>query len=414
MTLQHTLLFVDDEVDIVDSLHRSFRKGYRTLKATSGAEAIKILAEETVNLIVCDQRMPEISGDQVLKYALEQQPEAIRILLTGYADTDSLMRCINEAQIYKYISKPWEPEMLRLTVVRALESQELSKQKQLVTTALTQYVSSKVVEQIMADPSRLQLGGERKTLSILFSDLEGFTDLAERMEPEPLTALLNDYLTEMTNIILDEGGTLDKYQGDGIVAFWNAPLDQADHAACACRAALRCRQRLTERADDFAAQAGGVLKARIGLHTGEVVVGNMGSKIRFDYSILGDAANLASRLESANKLFGTAIMVSEATWLQAGGSNNFIGREIGMVKVAGRSVPVRTFELCAQAGGATEFPDLDAYQKALDLCRSGLWIDAEAAFNNWPDDPLCQAYVKQCRKAQEQGGWDGVWLMDSK
>ncbi|TRX00706.1 adenylate/guanylate cyclase domain-containing protein [Candidatus Methylobacter oryzae] len=409
----YTLLFVDDEVDIVDSLHRSFRKGYRTLKATSGAEAIKILAEQTVDLIVCDQRMPEISGDQVLKYALEQQPEAIRILLTGYADTDSLMRCINDAQIYKYISKPWEPEMLRLTVVRALESQELSKQKQLVTNALTQYVSSKVVEQIMVDPSRLQLGGERKTLSILFSDLEGFTDLAERMEPEPLTALLNDYLTEMTNIILDEGGTLDKYQGDGIVAFWNAPLDQADHAVCACRAALRCQQRLAERADDFAAQAGGVLKARIGLHTGEVVVGNMGSKIRFDYSILGDAANLASRLESANKLFGTAIMVSEATWLQAGGSNNFIGREIGMVKVAGRSAPVKVFELQGQAGTSAS-PDMTAYRQALDLCRAGIWIDAEAAFNNWPDDSLCQAYAKQCRKAQEQSGWDGVWLMDNK
>ncbi|MFZ2405329.1 MAG: adenylate/guanylate cyclase domain-containing protein, partial [Methylobacter sp.] len=335
----HTLLFVDDEIDIVDSLHRSFRKGYRTLKATSGAEAVKIISEQAVDLIICDQRMPDISGDQVLKHALEQQPQAIRILLTGYADTESLVRCINEAQIYKYISKPWEPEMLRLTVVRALESQELSKQKQLVTTALTQYVSSKVVEQIMADPARLQLGGERKTLSIFFSDLEGFSRLAERMEPEPLTALLNDYLTDMSNIILDEGGTLDKYQGDGIVAFWNAPLDQPDHAALACRAALRCQQRLTERAEEFASRAGCALKARIGLHTGEVVVGNIGSKVRFDYSILGDAANLASRLENANKLFGTSIIVSEATWLQAGGDLDFNGREIGMIKVTGRNTP---------------------------------------------------------------------------
>lgn len=409
----HTLLFIDDEVDIVDSLHRSFRKGYRTLKATSGAEAIKILEAEAVDLIICDQRMPEISGDQVLKYALEQQPQAIRILLTGYADTESLMRCINEAQIYKYISKPWEPEMLRLTVVRALESQDLSKQKQLVTTALTQYVSSKVVEQIMADPSRLQLGGERKTLSILFSDLEGFSRLAERMEPEPLTALLNDYLTDMSNIILDEGGTLDKYQGDGIVAFWNAPLDQPDHAASACRAALRCQQRLKERAEDFTAKAGVELKTRIGLHTGEVVVGNMGSKMRFDYSILGDAANLASRLESANKLFGTAIMVSEATWLQAGGGNDFTGRELGMIKVAGRSTPVKIFELQGQAG-TTVSSDMAVYQEALDLCRSGLWAEAEAIFNTLPDDPVYQSYVQQCRKAQELGGWDGVWLMDNK
>lgn len=405
------MLFVDDEVDIVDSLHRSFRKGYRILKATSGTEAIEMLGAESVNLIICDQRMPDVNGDQVLKYALEQQPEAIRILLTGYADTESLMRCINDAQIYKYIAKPWEPEMLRLTVVRALESQDLSKQKQLVTTALTQYVSSKVVEQIIADPSKLQLGGERKTLSILFSDLEGFTDLAERMEPEALTALLNDYLTDMSEIILDEGGTLDKYQGDGIFAFWNAPLDQPDHAASACRAALRCQQRLAERAADFTARAGGPLKARIGLHTGEVVVGNMGSKIRFDYSILGDAANLASRLESANKLFGTSIMISEETWKQAGDSNFFV-QEIGMLKVVGRNAPVRVFELFGQTDAAV-LPDLTIYRQSLDLCRSGLWIEAEAAFTSMPDDTVCQAYAKQCRKAQ-QSGWDGVWVMDSK
>ncbi|MGZ8158804.1 MAG: response regulator [Methylobacter sp.] len=409
----HTLLFVDDEVDIVDSLHRSFRKGYRTLKATSGAEAVKIISEQTVDLIICDQRMPDISGDQVLKHALEQQPQAIRILLTGYADTESLVRCINEAQIYKYISKPWEPEMLRLTVVRALESQELSKQKQLVTTALTQYVSSKVVEQIMADPARLQLGGERKTLSIFFSDLEGFSRLAERMEPEPLTALLNDYLTDMSNIILDEGGTLDKYQGDGIVAFWNAPLDQPDHAALACRAALRCQQRLTERAEEFASRAGCALKARIGLHTGEVVVGNIGSKVRFDYSILGDAANLASRLENANKLFGTSIIVSEATWLQAGGDLDFNGREIGMIKVTGRNTPVKIFEL-QQPIAETAPPDQTAYRKALDLCHAGFWAEAEALFSALPDDPVCQAYAKQCRNALSLGEWDGVWLMDSK
>ena len=408
----HTLLFVDDEVDIVDSLHRSFRKGYRTLKATSGKEAIKILSEQVIDLIICDQRMPDVSGDQVLKYALEQQPHAIRILLTGYADTESLVRCINEAQIYKYLSKPWEPEMLRLTVVRALENKDLSTQKKLITSALTQYVSSKVVEQIMADPSRLQLGGERKNLSILFSDLEGFSRLAECMTPESLTALLNDYLTDMSNIILDEGGTLDKYLGDGIVAFWNAPLDQDDHAARACRAALRCQQRLAERADDFKAQAGAELKARIGIHTGEVIVGNMGSKVRFDYSILGDAANLASRLESANKYFNTEIMVSEATWQQAGGDLNFSGRELGMIKVMGRDTPVKVFEL--QGLASTDSTELSVYQQGLDLCHAGDWEKAELLFDTLPNDFVSQAYAQRCSIAQLLGGWDGVWLIDNK
>ncbi|BBL70618.1 response regulator [Methylogaea oryzae] len=404
----HTLLFVDDEPDIVDSLQRSFRKGYRVFGANSGADAMEIIDRESLDLIICDQRMPGITGDQVLKHALDKQPQAIRILLTGYADMESLVRCVNEAQIYKYLSKPWEPEMLRLTVVRALESLDLSRQKQLVTDALSQYVSHAVVEQIMADPSRLRLGGERKTLTMLFSDLEGFSTLAERLEPEALTALLNDYLSEMTDIILDEGGTLDKYEGDAIIAFWNAPLDQPDHAVRACRAALRCQARLAEKAGDYQAKAGSALKARIGLHTGEVVVGNMGSRWRFDYSMLGDAANLAARLESANKAFGTSVLMSDATWSATGDA--FPGREVGMATVPGRTTPVKIHELLARddATGSA------AYQAALALCRQDRWAEAEAAFAASPHDPLCRAYAGRCRQAAADGGWDGVWRLERK
>ncbi len=407
----HTLLFVDDEPDIVDSLERTFRKGYRTLRATSGAEAIEIIGRETLDLIICDQRMSGITGDQVLKFALEHQPKAIRILLTGYADMEALVRCINDAQIYKYLPKPWEPEMLRLTVVRALESLVTERQKQLVTTALGCYVSGKVVDQILADPSRLQLGGERKTLTIFFSDLENFSLLAERLEPEQLTALLNDYLSDMTDIIMDEGGTLDKYLGDAIVAFWNAPLDQPDHAVRACHAALRCQRRLEVRAREYQAQIGTALKARIGLHTGEVIVGNMGSKTRFDYSMIGDAVNLASRLESANKTFGTQIMVSENTWDEIG--NEFPGREVGVIKVAGRNAPVRVFELISQTGSATHY-DLTAYNEAIALYHGGHWAEAGVRFSTMPDDPLSSLYADTCRKAHANGGWNGVWVLETK
>ncbi|TAN50478.1 MAG: adenylate/guanylate cyclase domain-containing protein, partial [Methylococcaceae bacterium] len=308
---------------------------------------------------------------------------------------------------------------------------ELSRQKQLVTTALSQYVSGAVVEQIMADPSRLRLGGERKTLTMLFSDLEGFSELAERLEPETLTALLNDYLSDMTDIILDQGGTLDKYQGDAIVAFWNAPLDQADHASRACRAALLCQRRLAERAEAYRSWVGAALKARIGIHTGEVVVGNMGSKARFDYSMLGDAANLAARLESANKAFGTRIMVSEATWLATGGA--FLDREIGIIKVSGRTLPVRVFEpLAIQDSHSDHFPeapgashdssvraaavsfDLTAYEQALSQCRAGRWAAAEAGFTALPEDALSRLYLARCRQAQAEGGWDGIWHLTGK
>ncbi len=186
------------------------------------------------------------------------------------------------------------------------------KQKRFIKNAFRQYLSPDVIEQLIAHPERLKLGGERRTLSIFFSDLQGFTAISEGLDPEALTALLNEYLSAMTDILHEEGGTVDKYVGDAIIAFWNAPLDQPDHAERAARAALRCQEKLSEMRPDFRERIGKDLYMRIGLNTGFAVVGNMGSRSRFDYTVLGDAVNLASRLEGINKQFGTFILSSEA------------------------------------------------------------------------------------------------------
>ena len=164
----------------------------------------------------------------------------------------------------------------------------------------------------------------------------------------------------MTDIILEEGGYLDKYIGDAIVAFWNAPLAQPDHAVRACRAALRCQRRLAEQREAYKQRTGVTIKARIGMNTGEVTVGNMGSRDRFNYTVLGDAANLASRLEGANKAFGTYAMISEATWSKTDG--RFIGRELGQLRVVGREKPVRVFEIVGFAGNPCRrsFPSTSA------------------------------------------------------
>ena len=178
------------------------------------------------------------------------------------------------------------------------------RQRRFLKQAFRHYLSPHVIDRLVDDPSRLQLGGERRTLSIFFSDLAGFTSLGERLDAESLTTLLNLYLSAMTDIILEEGGTLDKYEGDAIIAFWNAPLDQPDHALRAARTAMRCQQELETRQQLWQHHSGTTLSMRIGVHTGPVVVGNLGSRQRFDYTVLGDAANLASRLEGANKVFG--------------------------------------------------------------------------------------------------------------
>ena len=216
------------------------------------------------------------------------------------------------------------------------------RQKRFIKSAFRQYLSPAVIDRLVQNPESLKLGGELRELSIHFSDLKGFTTISESLAPDKLTALLNEYLTAMSDIIMEEGGTVDKYEGDAVIAFWNAPLDLPDHANCAVRAALRCQQKLSELRPVLKAKYGHELHCRIGINTGKVVIGNMGSHQRFNYTFLGDAGNLASRLEGINKQFGTAVMISEFTRRQLG--DEFVAREIARVRVVGKSEPVCVFE----------------------------------------------------------------------
>ncbi len=216
------------------------------------------------------------------------------------------------------------------------------KQRRFIKRAFGHYLSPTVIERVLADPSLLKLGGERREVTVMFIDLAGFTSIAEKLDAEVLSSLLNDYLSAMSEVILEEQGTLDKYQGDAVMAFWNAPLDQPDHALLACRAALRCKEKLVGMRRRWFEQTGGEPKIRIGIHTGTCVVGNMGSNQRFDYTVLGDTANLASRLEGVNKVFGTTALVSEEAWKAVEGRLSF--RDVGRVAVVGRKEPVWVFE----------------------------------------------------------------------
>ncbi len=285
------------------------------------------------------------------------------------------------------------------------------RQKAFLKQAFRHYLSPVVIEQLLENPSQLRLGGERRELTIFFSDLQGFSSLSEKLNPEALTQLLNDYLTDMTDIILEEGGTLDKYEGDAIIAFWNAPISQPDHAVRAVRAALRCQQKLDERRAEFRERSGVELRMRIGINTGEVVVGNMGSRERFDYTVLGDAANLASRLEGANKAFGTYLMVSETTWKDASGA--FEGRALARLRVVGRKTPVRVFEPAERGAAPAAWRD---FERALEHFTAGRFAEALAVFERSTDDPAARAYAARCRAlaADPPAAWDGVWNLTEK
>jgi adenylate cyclase len=289
------------------------------------------------------------------------------------------------------------------------------RQKMFIKNAFKQYLSPAVIEELIRNPERLKLGGERRMLSVFFSDLEGFTSISEGMDPEALTTLLNDYLSAMTDIIHEEGGTVDKYEGDAIIAFWNAPLEQPDHARRCVRAALRCQERLAVMRPAFRERLGRDLKMRIGINSGLAVVGNMGSHTRFDYTMIGDAVNLAARLEGINKQFGTYTLISQSTMEQMEGA--FPVRELSRVAVVGRREPVVVYEPMQPQDAEKRQDRLATFSQGLALYYQGYFAKAEAIFLELAAlDPPAHAYVAKCRQLIDHAPdqWVGVWEITTK
>ncbi len=294
--------------------------------------------------------------------------------------------------------------------------QREGKQRKFIKHSFRHYLSPHVIEQLLEHPETLRLGGDRKELSIFFSDLQGFTTISEGLEPEALTTLLNEYLSAMTDIILEEDGTVDKYEGDAIIAFWNAPIVVPDHAVRAVRAALRCQARLTELRPRFKEQSGHDLYMRIGINSGPAVVGNLGSSSRFDYTMLGDAVNLAARLEGANKQFGSYLMISQSTREQIGAV--FPCRELARLTVVGRKEPVRVYEPFLVAHFREEEEKFRCFDQGREAFYQGDFEEAIHIFASIADtDPPAACYLRKCYQLLEQGAgenWQGVWLLTSK
>jgi adenylate cyclase len=249
----------------------------------------------------------------------------------------------------------------------------LGKERSFIKNAFARYLPETVIDNLVANPEQLKLGGEEKVISVLFSDLAGFTSISESMPPSDLVRLLNEYLTEMTDIVLAQGGIIDKFEGDAVMAEFGAPLSMPDHADRAVNAGLLMQRRLKELRQVWREKGLPELHCRVGINTGTVIVGNMGSNRVFDYTVIGDAVNLASRLEGANKMYNTLVMISEFTHTHLS-PGKFRTRVLDVIKVKGKSKAVKVFEVC----GASEEP-LDPreedyyrlYEEAFDLylCR---------------------------------------------
>ena len=318
-----------------------------------------------------------------------------------------------------YFNYNWSIWFVEIAIILALVNSVVlkyvteGKDRRAIQNMFQRYLSKDYIEILKKNPELLRLGGETRELTIFFSDIQGFTTISEKLTPEQLVQFLNSYLTDMTDIITDEGGTLDKYEGDAIIAFTNAPLTQEDHAVRMCRSVLKCQRRLAAQREEFYQQTGAWIYNRIGIHSGAVVVGNFGSKTRFNYTMLGDAANLAARLEGANKFFGTYTMISEATKQQT--NDEFIWRETGTIKVVGRNTSVTVYELLGFKGESLPI-EMETFNHGLALYKQGKLTEAAAIFETLKDDSVARVYLKRCLKEKDVSmlDWNGVWVLDEK
>lgn len=289
-----------------------------------------------------------------------------------------------------------------------------------------QYVAASVVDELIESPELLALGGEERVATVLFTDIEGFSTISEGLTPTELVELLNEYLTAMTDIVIEHGGIVDKYQGDSIMAEFGVPVPLEDHALRACRAGLRMTRELARMRRRWAREGKPELDARVGINTGRMLVGNLGSHRIMDYTVMGDQVNLGSRLEGTNKLYGTRILCSEFT--REAVKDRIVTRELDRIRVKGREEPVRIYEVLgerapsSEAGVSPETLSLrDRFEEALALYRQRRFGDALDAFRavaeSHPDDGPTRLYLKRCRRyveAPPPAEWDGVYTMKTK
>jgi class 3 adenylate cyclase/ActR/RegA family two-component response regulator len=429
------ILMVDDNPVNLQAGRNVLGGRYNVITVLSAGKMFEALEKRTPALILLDIDMPGMNGYEAIK--ILKAKEAARsipvIFLTGKTDASDELEGLSLGAI-DYITKPFIPPLLlkRIEVHLLVESQrrtleiqqeELRYYNGYLQKAFSTYLSGEVVQDIMADPSRLQLGGSKRQMTAVFTDIQDFSSIAEKLDPEDLVRLLNIYLTGLSDIILEQKGTIDKYVGDGVIAFFGAPLEIPDHAARACAAAVLMKRKEQELDREF--REGGLnagpLLTRIGINTGSMVVGNMGSQRKMNYTIMGNAVNIASRLEGLNKVYGTWILASESTIRETGGG--FLARRLDRVRPAGIHSPLQIYELIEFSAAASEEQrkTVEFFHEALAFFERRDWASAEAGFRRVldlsPDDGPSKLFLERCgcnRLTPPPGDWDGVLGLKNK
>lgn len=353
-----SILYLDDEEHNLTAFRATFRRDYQIFTATSGREALQILRENPVQLIVTDQRMPEMTGVQFLEAVIPEFPDAVRMILTGFSDVEAIIKAINTGRVFRYITKPWEEQDLRATIKGAFEYYTLQQKNRQLLLALQEKVSEQerimnlfrkyVPESVVASAldSETEHGifdGESRIVSVLFSDIRNFTSLAASNDPKRVVAFLNDYFTLMNKCVVACKGNINKFIGDGLLAIFGAPISDIENQHNAVYCALAMKEALGRINDKYAAEFGRPIEIGIGIHTGEVIVGNIGSEERIEYTAIGETVNLSSRIEQLTKSHPNTILISESTYRVV--QDAFHINDWGEAEVKGITDSIRLYEV---------------------------------------------------------------------
>ncbi len=330
---QSPILYVDDEPHNLTVFEAAFEDFYDVRTAISASSAIDILRDDDIHLVIADQRMPEMTGVQLLEVVLGEFPDAVRMILTGYTDVDAIIRAINAGRIYQYVTKPWNEKELKVVIDRALEAYHLRQRHRALLEELQQtaareteirrvfqsYVPAAVIDAALEAPTQDLFLGETRVVAVLFCDIRGFTALSTRLEPEQVVTFLNRYFSVMNRAIARHHGTVNRFFGDGILAVFGAPVSSLANAQNAVAAALEMLESLADFNHSEASRLiGEAIRIGIGIHEGEVSAGNVGSDQWMEYTVVGDTVDLARRIEGLSKHRPDSILISQSVFDAAG------------------------------------------------------------------------------------------------
>ena len=328
VTEKFPILYVDDEEHNLISFQATFRKEYRVHTAKSAEEGIAIMRENDIRLVITDQRMPEMTGIQFLEKIAPEFPDTIRMILTGFSDIGVIVEAINSGRVFRYITKPWDENELRMTIENAKQMFDLQASNRELMTSLQQkveeqektlrlfirYVPEQIVKKTLENSQEAIFQGELRNVAVLFCDIRGFTPMSEELSPKEVVSFLNDYYTIMSEVVKQYNGTVNQFVGDEIFAAFGAPEMFPDNEINAVFCAIKMMENLSQLNEKYQEKFRRQIQMGIGINYGEVVAGNVGSAERIRYSLTGDTVNTGKRIESITKDHPNSILISDSIY----------------------------------------------------------------------------------------------------